>query len=228
MAIFTGNWLDDDGVPFDPSAKVNEHYATSGSACLNRTGQVPRRGRARFAAAIRYSAHRWHHDLPPWAQEAWALEGEAGPSRRGTLDRTPTNGFVMFNAFDFLQLWAEPPSIVVGPSSTPRTFLSSVITDVNLGDQTVTLEVNADVQIPNWLHARFATFQVDPAHVRDSVPWRHTRLIDLAQAEDFDPLPYVATVPLAWPVAAGELLRLYFRGRVASWWKYHAEHSVTP
>jgi len=189
VAIFTGNWLDDDGVPFDPSAKVNEHYATSGSACLNRTGQVPRRGRARFAAAIRYSAHRWHHDLPPWAQEAWALEGEAGPS---------------------------------------RTFLSSVITDVNLGDQTVTLEVNADVQIPNWLHARFATFQVDPAHVRDSVPWRHTRLIDLARAEDFDPLPYVATVPLAWPVAAGQLLRLYFRGRVASWWKYHAEHSVTP
>ena len=228
MAIFTGNWLDDDGVPFDPSAKVNEHYATSGSACLNRTGQVPRRHHQRFASTIRYAAHRWHNDLDAAHRALWADKAAAGPSRRGTLDRTPTNGWTMFNAFDFLQLWHDPPSAVTGPYPGGPDILSSVIDSVDLEAGTVTFTATAEPGLADVPIARLATFQVDPAAALAVNPWRATRLIDLALPAALDPGPYTNTVPLAWPITAGQAVRIYWRGRVANWWTYHAEDTWTP
>ena len=221
--IFAGTFTDPDGKPWDLQTKVLQTWPGGGMGSVRRHGINPHPGHAPFVAAVRYSLDRWRNALDEWDRDGWETIAEQGPSRRGNLARTPTHGWITFNAYDFVQLYADPPSEVLGPSETSRTILSTAIDSVDLVNQTVTFTATADVGIAAWLYTRLATFQIEPRAVRYRNPWRATRLIDLAVAGDLDPGPYNPTVPLRWPVSAGENLRLYWRGRVASWWKYEAD-----
>ena len=226
MAIFAGTWVDDTGHPWDPDAKVLQTWTGGGAVCVRRRRLVNHPSKVPFIAAARYAADRWHNALAGADRDLWDADGPNGVPRRGTLDRTAVNGFVMFNAFDFVQLYADPPSDVDAPGSPAVDFLTTSIDAVTLGAQTVTFTATLQFEIPLCTLARLATFQINPAAVLRANPWKATRLIDLADAVDLDPASYTPTVPLAWPVASGDIVRLYWRGRVASWWTYHADDQM--
>lgn len=227
MAIFAGNWHDASGVPFDPDANVLQTWTGGGMAAGRRRAVRPHSAHAPFVQAVRASAERWHNDLTTQDRTDWTVQGLTGAGRRGDLARDPVNGFIMLNAYDLIQLYALPPSTVTYPAAIARTWSTATADSVDVPNQTVTFTVDSDDPIHLYAHARLATFQIHPAAVRHANPWRATRLIDLAVAADFDPLPYVATVDLRWPVASGDLVRLYWRGRVGSFWKFQHDDALT-
>lgn len=227
MAIFAGNWKDALGKPFDPGAKVPDTWADGGSAATRRLATRPNQARAQFIATARAAAHRWLNTIPSPDQDAWETQGQTGASERGTLDRTPVNGFVQYASFDFVQLYHQPPSVVLAPTAAGENFLSAVITDADFLTQTVTFIVDADPDLHLFAWARLATYQINPKKIHGANPWRHTRLIDLAPPAAFDPPPYQTTVPLLWHVKPGDTVLLYWRGRLANWWKFEAhDHRI--
>lgn len=226
MAIFAGTWVDDHGHPWDPSAKVLQTWTGGGAVCVRRTALVNHPAHAPFIAASRYMADRWHNELAPAHRDLWDTDGITGPARRGSLDRTPTNGYIALNAFDFIQLYADPPSYVLPPTTYAENFTTAAVTALDVPNQTVTFSVDMDALLPFRDNTRLATYQIHPARVLHANPWKHTRLVDFATPPIVPEPPYVATVPLRWPVASGDTVRLYWRGRVGSWWKYHADDQL--
>lgn len=226
MAIFSGNWLDPEGVPFDVQAKVPDTWVGGGSAAVRRHGTRPHPSHAPFARAAQLAARRWHQLIPSGDQDAWTTQGLVGASERSTLDRTPVPGYIMYNAFDFVQLYHAPPSYVVETAAVSENFLTAVINEADFLTQTVTFTVTADALLHIRPNARLATYQVNPRKAHGANPWRATRLIDFAYPAAFDPPTYQTTVPLMWQAAPGDTVRLYFRGRVLSWWKFEADDTI--
>ena len=223
MAIFAGTWVDDNAHPWDPDAKVLQTWPGGGSVSVTRRALVNHPARAPFIAATRYIADRWHNVLTQPNRDSWDTDAIDGPSRRGSLDRTPCNGYIALNAFDFIQLYADPPSYVLPALTYAENFTTAAVTAVDVPNQTVTFSVDMHPLLPFRDYTRLATYQIHPERILHANPWKHTRLIDFTAPPIVPDPPYVATVPLAWPVAPGDTIRLYWRGRVGSWWKYHAD-----
>lgn len=224
--IFKGTWLDGTGHPFDPASKQLQAWTGGGAACIRRRGLRRTQAHDRFVAAARYMADRWLNELSQAARDSWDVEAATGPARRGTLSRSPSNGYIMLNAYDFVQLYADPPSTVAIAGGDAYDITTTSIDTVTVGAQTVTFTATCETGWADYWHARLATYQVHPRAVLRSNPWRATRLIDLATNMDFAADTYTPTVPLAWPVQAGDTVRLYWRSRFGHWWKYHDDDSI--
>lgn len=227
MAIFAGAFTDDDGNPWDPNAKVLQTWPGGGSFAVRRRRICPHPAHGPFIAAARYMADRWRNELTQQNRDDWTAEGATGAGRRGDLQVHPLNGYIMLNAFDLVQLYADPPSWVMPPATYAENFLTAAVTSIDLPNQTVTFTVTMDALLPFRDETRLVTYQINPRACRHANPWRATRLIDIVAPPGIPPPPYVATVPLRWPVAAGDLFRLYWRGRVGHLWKFEADDTVT-
>ncbi len=75
MAIFSGDWKDGNGVPFDPSAFQCQDYAASGTAQLR--PRSPRRTAAQQQATLNFSiaARLWFNTLDETERQTWRDNG---------------------------------------------------------------------------------------------------------------------------------------------------------
>lgn len=225
MAIFAGDWKDADRVPFDPNAKVPHTWPGGGSAAVRRHRIRPHPMHSFFRATARRLRDRWHNKISEGNQAAWAAQGATGAPKRGTTDRTPVNGYIMYSAFDWAQLWYRPPSVVQETALIDENFLTAAINSVNLVDQEVTFTVTADPHLHWYPNFRLLTYQLHPHYPLVPNPWRATKLIHWATNQDFDPPSFQATAKLLWTVTHPAYVHLYWRGRGLSHWKFHATDS---
>lgn len=227
MAIFAGIWPDPAGDAFDPDAFNPDTWAGGGSAAVRRRRTRPHPGRAEFVAAIRASADHWRNNIDPAGQAGWDFEGSLGTTKRGSTGRTPVNGFIQYNAFDHITHYYDPPSRVEGPTEAEPGFHWTAIVQIWTADQTVTYHGMAVAGLHLFDHARLAVFQIDPSAVLFANPWKATRMIDLVGPADFLPAHFTRTAALRWHIIAGDKVRLFFRGRVASRWGYTDDDTDT-
>lgn len=231
--IYTGTWFDDAGVPFDGNAKVIKDTGTCGIATYRRRRLLKRTPLpppywiwpdpwAPFGLHLHELADEWAHDLPPGDVAAWEADALDGPSKRGNTDRTETTGWIHWNAAHFAQRFYShdlPSGLPDGPAA--QTWIAPQIYYIHVPDQTVNFITSYTDQMADCTHNILAVYQINPAKVRMSNPWRQTRLVHLGRMTVNDPPYYQATCPLQWPVKVGDLVGLYFRGRARWHYNFH-------
>jgi len=224
--IYAGTWKDQEGVPFDNNAKVLQLTPGGGIACTRRRALVAHPCKTPFTSAARNLRDRWWHTLEQWMRDYWWNDGLVGSSKRGSLDRTPTQGFIHFQAAAFAKQWLDPPTDLDYIQGWPdQTWTSASIDSISIPNQTVTFTCQYTDKMHLCLDNNFVTYQIRPSKIHASNPWRATRMIDLARMTSADPTEYSTTVPLAWKARTGDLIRLYFRGRSLHHYSY--QHTDT-
>lgn len=225
MALFAGIWPDQDGNPFDPDAQVSQEWEGGGAAAVRRRGTRPHPNRDQFVRSIRSAADHWRNTLTTADRAGWTYEGSLGTTKRGSIDRTPVNGFIQYNAYDGITHYYQPPSLVGGPTEAEPGFHWASIVWVWTARQEVSYRALAVAGLNAFAHARLAVFQINPRDFLFDKPWKATRCIDIVAPPDFDPALIERTVKLRWFLIPGEGCRLLFRGRVASRWGFHDDDS---
>lgn len=222
MAIFAGNWLDGAGDPFDPDAKALQTWTGGGMAAARRHGIRPHAAHAPFVRVARAAADRWHNILSGADQTEWDVIADTGPTRRGDVGRTPCNAWITFAALTWIDLHATDSTDRTGSETHYNDYLSATLDAVTLGAQTLTYTVNYNAESGEDLHAAIAAYQINPRYARAANPQRQTRLVDLHPLPQAPPFTQQRTVDLRWPAAAGDLVRLYIRGRVSNYYQFEA------
>lgn len=222
MAIFAGSWLDGAGDPHDPTAKLLQTWTGGGMVALRRHGIRTHPAHAPFVRVARYITDRWHFTLSPADQADWDTIGATGPSRRGSTSRTPSQSFITYAALTWVDVHLHGSTDRTGSETHYSDFTAATLDAVTVGAQTLTYTVDYNAEAAEDLYAAVAAYQVNPAYPRAANPKRQTRLVDLHPLPQAPPFTQQRTVPVAWPVASGDLVRLYVRGRASNYYQFEA------
>lgn len=226
MAIYSGSWRNGDGVPFDWSGKVLHEDEYGGVVCLRRHSVIPPAHRPKFIRIARQIRDRWFNVLSQANRDSYDALAAAGPSSRDSIDRTPTNGYLLYQALVFASYWDHGSTVVLHPEPTAGAFTAATVDAVSVPNQTVTYTAAWASLEPLCILASLAAYQIDPVHVLGPLQWRHTRMIDWTQLLPGHNLGFTHTVDLAWPAVAGDTVRLFFRGNRFPWYTFHHDDSI--
>lgn len=177
MAIFLGNWLDGEGVPFDPSAQQNRSTPTGGSAQATRSGRAPFFHNTHFAACVTYHAAKWLNELTSGERDDWEIQGDSGVWKRGSATPSVVNGFCAFNAVSFVHTFYPDTIDIKGPGLHNVEIGPPYLEEPEVATQTISFNYD---YTPDWAageHATCAVYQIDPADLARPWPVRDTRLI---------------------------------------------------
>ena len=222
MAIFTGTWRDTADLPFDPQAKVLHATPAGGVAAVRRHAISPHPAHQAFTRVGRKSRDTWQDMLSSADRTDWAAIGTTGPSRRGSTARTPAGGYITFSALTWIDIHATDATDRTGPETHYNDYITATLDSLNVAAQQLTFSVTYNAEVAQDLHAAVAAYQVNPAYRNAANPHRQTRLVDLHPLPQAPPFAQTRTVSTAWPLAAGDTLRLYVRGRVSNYYQFQA------
>ncbi len=196
MAIYSGNWKDGAGVPFDPNAFAHGQQGA-------KVAQPRRRGRrdqphiARNTATARYLAHVWLNVLTDAQRTEWGrslpCQGFPRDPDRGISYVTPFLGFAVENWLpvylggDYQDEWPQIPGLSILNFAViecwPR-WLSFGFTVPNLPAQY------------EW--TQISVYHINPARSNSSIKFRMTRNIHFEVLEPLSPGYKTRLVPLPW------------------------------
>ena len=220
MAIFSGSWLDASGDPFDPEAKVLQTWTGGGMAAVRRHAIRPHPERERFIATGNLSRDTWQNVLSSANRSAWATAGITGSTRRGSVLRDPVNGYLAWSCLTWVDLYTNGATSRTSPATEFLTYLTATIVSVNPATQQLTYEYTWTGETIEDLNASVAVYQVNPLYQWSDAPIRQTRLLDLFELPPAPPFTITRTADLRWPLAVGDLARVYFRGRAPDYYQF--------
>jgi hypothetical protein len=217
MAIWTGQWWDVDGKPFDPAASgpraCNPHAPTH----VVRHGTHRSSGQdAMLLATSVLAAKRWPALSP--AQKAMYSNptGGFGPTNRGA-NELPFGGFAFFvNANIGTELFGDPYfNVSTNDKIVPIAdmYLHNHAPEARSVDLHFQYYKGHPPYFTAWTDLHFA--QVHPRHFQSCKTWYWTRTFHLIHFEDHEPetgwTDYDETLIYPWPVRPDNDLEVYCR-----------------
>lgn len=218
VAIFAGTWTDGSGGPWDESAAVVQTYAGGGVVRGRRHGLTRTRAMDRFVTMMRSTGAQWLQELSSSQRGTWQDQAEIGTTRRGSPSQTPGLSFRQFVTFAGVGHYYDS-GLNILPAGTGDVGLASASIDaIDVGAQTVTVSTIGQAGFGDFPNSAVVVYQISPRATLWANPWRLTRSLAMARVDDFTGDDWTGTLPLAWPVASGELLRLFLRARFSYYW----------
>lgn len=208
MAIYSGNWLDEAGAPFDPDAFSRSGSANAQIAQVRRRGRTHRIYKSAFRHALGRAAHHWRFHLTEAEREifGWATAGY--PTDRDENQSVNVHPFAG---------WAQSFFVDFFTGRTPDTddFAITLINQLNItldqadaSAQTITITQTVDEADEFPPTAALLLFQVRPTRNPSTAKRRYTRLLTLFT----DYVPYQQVYQIVsdarFPFAAGETVRV--------------------
>jgi len=221
MAIFSGTFTDPDGHKWEKSAKLLQTWTGGGSVCARRTHIRPPAYRSKFVRISRQIRDRWWNVLSQANRDSYTALAAQGPSSRDGIDRTPSNGYILYQALVFAHYWDHGSTVVLDPEPQAGPFTAGTIDAIDVPNQTVTYSAAWQSIEPLCILASLSVYQINPLDLYGPLQWRQTRLIDWTQLLPAHNLGFTHTVALAWPAVAGTAIRLFFRGNRFPWYTWH-------
>ncbi len=196
MAIYSGNWKDPSGVPFDPGAFARNQYGGR-TAQVRRTGRKPSEHLDRQRATARSLANIWLNVMTDAMRTEWG-RGWAASQKTRDPDRVITtlrpfhsfaapNWLTMYYHNSIQDLWPQ----ISGLSIQDYAVISCTPAQLTHGFTVPDLPAQYE-----W--TELAIFEIQPGRGQSTTKWRHTRMIYFEPLKDLDPGYHTRTSTLRW------------------------------
>lgn len=220
MAIFTGNWLDPDGVPFDGAA-IGRRGAGSSHQCQVAAHHVANPIlHHSYHTIMPYLTNAWYNFLDAADRASWTASAHRQVLARDYAVPVGPKGFTNFVSANWPSQFGYGGYFRKTSHDVGLNILQMEFTDASVATQTLYLRVvYVDTPAPENEAATYF-YQVNPAKLASKRHHRFTRWLDTLYIWTGFTDTYVIQAKARYPFFAGNTVRVMYRHNAGTMWDY--------